>query len=246
MRELLADSFEPSHSAFGMGGHGSRTPEQVEEAVEYLERIAALLQALQSSLTKDMKTCHEQQVKGVEPLLDLLETKNALLIELLKRIRVDEADCRQNMDLLSQQADRAKKTVATATALALHITKQDKQKDNLGQIRGLRDNAAEKLKAIVQQRSLAQNQILNISTITAEMRADVRKRNYKLMLTSLGSSFFAHSLGLDRQTELVAKCRALAQLRVHGRDCLNKIDTVKIAHSLVRKRIATLVVSCWK
>jgi hypothetical protein len=73
-------------------------------------------------------------VKGVEPLIELLETKNALLIELLKRIRVDEADCRQDMDLLSQQADRAKKTVATATALALSPIKQGKQKDNLGQV----------------------------------------------------------------------------------------------------------------
>jgi flagellar biosynthesis chaperone FliJ len=74
------------------------------------------------------------------------------------------------MDLLSQQADRAKKTVATASALSLSAVKQDKQRDNLGQIRNQRDHVAEKLKAIVQQRSLAQNQILNISTITAEMR----------------------------------------------------------------------------
>jgi hypothetical protein len=55
MRELLADNFDPSHSAFGSGGCGSRTPEQVEEAVEYLERIAAQLQALQASLVKDIQ-----------------------------------------------------------------------------------------------------------------------------------------------------------------------------------------------
>jgi len=248
LKELLSSDDEKSirkYFAEDPLAHIDRQCE-VEEAVDHLESICSKLYALERRLKNNIKSFHDRQVSGAEPVLEALEAKNAAVIDLLKRTRLEESGIRQKIDAISHNVEKSKATIQAAEDLSLQSSKIAKERSNLEQFRATRTAALKQLEDLVTVRSLAQNQILNLSTIQAELRADVKKRNYQLIVTSLSSQFFSRSFGLEGQTSLIDQVKILHQYRRTSRECQKRLRKVTLAHMHVRDKLARIVNRYWK
>ncbi len=83
-----------------------------------------------------------------------------------------------------------------------HSLQQQQHNAALGQVRQERAEALQTLEQLVTLRSVAQNEILNVSSIVSELRADCERRNYHALLKAVCSKFFARAFGKSVQAAL--------------------------------------------
>jgi len=189
-------------------------------------------------------THRQRAVSVVEPYIEQFESKNAALIELLKRTRKEELICKEKIDAVSLQTEKAKKTAKTAQSLSENSAIHSNQ--TLQFMREQRSQAIKELENILGVRTAAQNQIMNLSTIVAEMRADVDKRNYRLMYKQVNSSFFLLSFGKQEQIAIANLIKQLSGNRRLSEKWRHKAAILVNVIAELRNKITHVVSLNWK
>ena len=131
--------------------------------------------------------------------------------------------------------------------LGLASAKQAREAAHLESVRGSRDAALRQLERVVAQRTLAQNQMLNVGTLAAECRQqDMDRRNYKLMYKQIDTPFFHRSFGAEYQQQMFTLVKVLSRLRDTSHECARRKRLVEHTISELRARISLVVAAYWR
>lgn len=219
----------------------------VERGVDSMETLAVKLTHLSQQLDHRMSFLRDQQLRGVDGIMVELERKNSELVEFLKQTRLEESAMRERIDAISVKVEKAKKTVSMGGTLGLASAKQQRERAHLDAMRAARDDAQRQLETIVTNRTLSQNQMLNVSTIAAECRiTDMDKRDYKLMYKQVQSPFFHRSFGPAYQSQCDTMVKVLSRFRDQSHECLRRQRLIEHTILEIRGRIALVVSAYWK
>jgi hypothetical protein len=179
--------------------------------------VCSKLQYSDDVIAGQIRDFRARQIREADPFVALFEQKNAALIEELKATKLRESEVRLKVDSLSHKTQKAKNSVKTAAHLWMSDWQKRKQKNALGVAREERAEALKELERLVTCRTVAQNEILNVSSILAELKADCDKRNYFALIKAVASKFFLKTFGRSTQTALapLIKVRTAHTLTAH-------------------------------
>jgi len=217
-----------------------------ESHVQQLEALCSTVRNKEEEHQAKIAELRKEQQTKVIPILDKFEVKNKELIERLKETKEEEEGLRRNFDSLSQKTETAKKTVQASESLSLSRSQMRTERENLERLRERRTTTWAHLESIIALRNAAQNQMMNVGTISAELRyTTVERRDYDEVLEAAAGDVFAFTFGKEYQQSTLKLVDELVRDAQTLRQHEAKVSLLRSVQAELRTRIAHMVSLHW-
>ena len=217
------------------------------DTVVYLEKLCERLNQVEQMCLHSRQALKNRQIEETQPIIKRCLQKNEELDVKLNQTKVEEAEIREDIELLAERTEIAKSTVRASIGLAMSDDKIREGKAALERVKERKRNTAKVYEACIMSRLRIQNQINNLMILMEELQKLVDEdRDYKLMQQQMTAGCFQVSFEKEIRENFLSEITRLRRNRRVVRQYNQKLVQLKKARGDLRNKIAHLVSSSWR